>query len=403
MPPTTPAVRRPLPRAALLGSVLGGGLVVVWLFSRSRSYIDLDVYLLGGHAVTHGLDLYGMSTPAKGLLFTYPPFAALVMAPFALLPHDVAVAVWSLLSMTALGGILAVALPGRPTWLRAAWIAAVVLLLAVFCSPVTRTVLLGQVNLFLVLAVLVDLAVPTRPTARWRGVLTGLTAGIKLTPIVFVAHLAVTRQWRAAVGVVAGFLASVAVAFALLPADSADYWGSAVWDTQRVGNDTYVSNQSVTGVLSRAGVEHTTVPWLLLGTAIMLGGLVVARRLHLGGLHVEAVSVVGVAALYASPISWSHHWVWALPLVAATWRRVGWLRGAREVVLPLVLLVFVLAPIWWVPRTGGVETTWTFWQALAGSSYVIAGAALLVYVGVHALRLPPPDATVPGPHRTGAG
>ena len=52
--------------------------------------VDLDVYRLGSAALLHGQALYGTLPPTGDgqlLFFTYPPFAAIVLAPLAVLPY----------------------------------------------------------------------------------------------------------------------------------------------------------------------------------------------------------------------------------------------------------------------------------------------------------------------------
>ena len=73
-----------------------------------------------------------------------------------------------------------------------------------------RTIYLGQINLILMAAIMWDLTQPdTTKNGKyrwWKGVVTGIAAGIKLTPLIFVPYLLVTRKWREAAGCVGGFL-----------------------------------------------------------------------------------------------------------------------------------------------------------------------------------------------------
>jgi alpha-1,2-mannosyltransferase len=79
------------------------------------------------------------------------------------------------------------------------WTLPLVLLL----SPAWRTLELGQVNLLLLALVVLDaFVVPP----RHRGWLTGVAAGIKLVPAVFVLFFWVTAQRYAAARLVLGFL-----------------------------------------------------------------------------------------------------------------------------------------------------------------------------------------------------
>src|SRR5688500_10147690 len=82
--------------AAVAGALLGG-------------FKDLFVYLYGGRAVLDGLPVYESADPVTGLHFTYPPFAAVVMVPLALLPAWLAAALWNGASVGALAAVVVVA------------------------------------------------------------------------------------------------------------------------------------------------------------------------------------------------------------------------------------------------------------------------------------------------------
>ena len=66
--------------------------------------------------------------------------------------------------------------------------------LAILSQPFRSTLDFGQVNAFLMVLVAVDcLVVRDR---RYRGVLVGLAAAIKLTPAIFVLYFLLRRDWR---------------------------------------------------------------------------------------------------------------------------------------------------------------------------------------------------------------
>src|SRR5688572_3653450 len=105
-----------------------------------------------------------------------------MMIPLAVLPAQAAAAAWTAASVTALVAVVVVAL--REVGLDArGWVVAGLVGGALALEPVWQNLSFGQVNLVLMAAVVVDL---TRPERRFSGVLVGLAAGIKLTPLVFV-------------------------------------------------------------------------------------------------------------------------------------------------------------------------------------------------------------------------
>lgn len=78
-----------------------------------------------------------------------------------------------------------------------------------------------------------------------------------------------------------------------------------------------------------------------------------------------ALSLNALAALLISPVSWSHHWVWCIP-VLVTLTAAGIRRRAR---LPLAaaavaLAVFAAAPQFWLPHGRNIELRWAVWRQL---------------------------------------
>lgn len=68
---------------------------------RYGGFLDLRVYLMGGTGARLGEKIYGLELDGVGLPFTYPPFAALLLAPLSVLPFEEARVLWALLSLLA--------------------------------------------------------------------------------------------------------------------------------------------------------------------------------------------------------------------------------------------------------------------------------------------------------------
>ena len=341
-------------RTALVfvGLVLAAGLVGT---AYAGSMTDLAPYRYGGRAVLEGLPLYGVRDPVSGLPFTYPPFGAVVMIPLALLSLPTAAAVVTAASAAALARV--VAMP-------------VLVVAALAMEPVWQDLRFGQLNLLLMLAVLVDLARPERKTS---GVLVGLAAGVKLTPLVFVVLLVLVGRRDAALRAAATFGATVALGFAVLPHQAAAYWTHRLLDGTRVGPPELTHNQSVYGALARlVGEPPPTVLWILVGGPVTVAMLVVAALWWRRGDRLLGTGLAGLAMLVGSPVSWSHHWVWAVPLTLAVWRHSR----------PLAVVwaaVFVARPILWPPWGEGRERDWDLAQHLVGNAYLLAASGLVVW------------------------
>jgi alpha-1,2-mannosyltransferase len=249
--------------------------------------------------------------------------------------------------------------------------------LAVACAlafePVRTTLMFGQVNLVLMGMVAVDCLLPR--TRYPRGLLIGVAAAIKLTPAVFVLYLLARRQYSAAVTAVVTFAAVTGLGMLLAPADSVMYWHSTIFDPDRIGGAEFVTNQSLRATLRRfdlaPGVEQ--VCWLVLVVAVLALAWHGARRVR---EPVDALLLVAAAGLLASPVSWSHHWVWIVPAVAVWTIRVN-RRVGPTVVLAATVTLFVVGHRF-LPHARGRELDWTWWQHLAGNSYPLVAVVFLV-------------------------
>ena len=341
---------------------------LAYLAVRPGGLLDLSVYRAGSRRLLDGASIYAQ--PYGDLPFTYPPFAALVLVPLAALPTLLAELALPLLSAAALVFV----------WHRCGLTTRWLLLVApasALLEPVWMTQHFGQVNLLLLALVLGDLA---GPGSRWRGVLTGIAAGIKLTPLIFLGYLVVTRQWRAAGVMTASFGATVLLPIVLIPGDGVRFWTSVLPDPGRIGAPWFAGNQSLMGVLARFGGDASWVRpvWFALSVVMLLLALWLARSLFVRGDVLGAVSATGLVSLLASPVSWTHHWVWCIPLGVVLFRRAGVVAG-----LPWAAL-FVAAPHLWMPSGHDVELAWT-WQHLAGDAYVCVGLLWLAVVASTAM------------------
>jgi alpha-1,2-mannosyltransferase len=360
------------------------------------SMIDLRVYRAGGAALLHGTPLYSAHPDGSLLPFTYPPFAGLVCVPLAVLGWTAAQVVLTAASLVALVAVVRVSVrPGSPPGLVPALVAAGLLL-----EPVRATLGFGQINLLLMALVLLDLTV--RADRRSCGVLVGLAAAIKLTPLIFVGYLLVTRRFRAAATAAATFAGTVLAGWVLLPAESARYWFHLVAQPDRVGGVGFSGNQSLLGALTRLldGSAATRPLWAVLAVLVAGLGLAVAAALSAGGAEPAAIAVCGLTGLLVSPISWTHHWVWVLPALVAA----GYAVPARPRLLPAVVggaALFALAPVWWPPHGGDAEYRHSLPELLLADSYVLVALAVLAVLVVLGLSRRRGGRSVPAGTRPG--
>jgi alpha-1,2-mannosyltransferase len=372
------------------------------LYIALRTYeVDLGVYLRLGGRYVFTSHLYSFGLPNTSLLFTYPPFAALLFAPWQRLFHTVGSvqAVWTVGNLAALLGVLVLSLRVvKPDLDRRATtrLALMLSLPALLLNPVLITVGFGQVNLVLMLLVMWDLLTERRIWGRQvpLGVATGLAAAVKLTPLLFVPYLLLTRRVRGALNAVITFSVCELVTFLVSPSSSRAYWTQAVFRPGRAGDLSIVKNQNLWAVLDRFshGVLAPDVMMPVLFTVATLG-VWLAAVAHRRSFPMLGVLVCAGTLLLVSPVSWAHHMVWVVPALvwlALAQDRPRWGRALATA----GALVFWCAPIWWVPYKDVTDLHLNGWQLLAGNAFFYAIVAfLLVAVGVMLRRrsaaLPP--------------
>src|ERR1700722_12308509 len=247
-------------RLVWTGAVAFFLIIVSWVLYAALSgrngalqEVDLKVYWDGGLIVRHVTPYYNPAnhdplydwggTGKLALKFTYTPFAAIAFALISFIPLTALYSVSVVVNMITFAAALWFTFYGLGYRDRRVRLGLTLLAAAAtfWLQPVVRTIFLGQINLILMAAIMWDLTQPDHTKNGkyrwWKGVATGIAAGIKLPPLIFIPYLLVARKWREAVGCVAGFLGTVVVGFIVLPHDSSKWWlhGAVISDGNRTG------------------------------------------------------------------------------------------------------------------------------------------------------------------------
>ncbi len=355
-------LRRPHGAGAVISwMVVVAALYVRWNASATWNFVDLTDFYYGGVSVLDGVDVYA-SRPGV-LAFNYPPFAAAAFVPLGLLGLPAAKVVFTAATLIVyVVSLVAIRRALQARWATTALLGAAGLAL----EPVVRTLVLGQIGVILMGLVLADLFLMP---ARFRGVLIGLAAGIKLTPAIFVLYFVLRRDWRGASLTTATGAATVAVGWLAASGSSQRYWLGGFDKFDRFGDLAFSPvNQSVRSLVSRiAPNSPDVVLWGAIAAAAALAlstAILQARRGSRAGV---ALALAG-ATLLLSPISWTHHWVWVVPMLVVLVHR-------RHIVSAVAIaLVFYVAPMWTVPDSGPLTTT----QMLLAYAYLWVAVILMV-------------------------
>lgn len=377
----------------LLALSVAARLAWTYLAPNGANFVDLHVYV--GGAATIGTDhplyefVYADQTPDFPLPFTYPPFAAVVFYPLHLLPFGLLSLAWTVGIIAALYGVVRLSqrLIGRGCH-RAAmcWTA-----VGIWIEPLRSTLDYGQINVLLVLAVLYAVY-----STRWwtSGLLVGLAAGIKLTPAISGLYFLGVKRWGAAIFASVVFVGTIGASVLVLGSQVRYYFTELIFDAGRVGSVATSQNQSWRGGISRI-VGHDAGYSLPVIVAIVVTAVLAVlawRAIGAGDANqpdrLGGIVVVQLFGLLLSPISWTHHWVWVLPMML--WlihgplraRRgakiLGWAWLALTLIGPPWLLSFAQPTIW--------QTGRPWYLAWAGLVYIVAAVATLAWVATTGRR-----------------
>jgi alpha-1,2-mannosyltransferase len=297
-----------------------------------------------------------------------------------LLPFGLVAFLWQIATIAALYG--AIRLSQRLMGVGGRRVAMLWTAVTIWIEPLRSTFDYGQVNVLLMLAVLWA----AYSTWWWlSGLLVGVAAGIKLTPAISGLYLVGVRRWGAAVFSALVFAATIGVSALVVGDQTRYYFTDLLGDTHRVGPIATSFNQSWRGGMSRilghdAGYGPPVVAALVV-TAVLAA---LAWRALDGSDRLGKLLVVELFGLLLSPISWTHHWVWLVPLMM--WaihgpRRqcagapvVGWGWLALTIIGVPWLLSFAQPTIWRSDRP--------WYLAWAGLVYIVAAVGTLVWIAV---------------------
>jgi alpha-1,2-mannosyltransferase len=374
---------------------LGAGLAIFgFLHAYGLAWLELDRAAIRGWLAGDGL--YAYRVPGTHIGTVQPPVAAMLLVPVAALPLPV---IGWLLALSGVAALLLALIAlvgpvarryGKPRG-PAVLIAVALALLA---EPVRATLGLGCLDLLLFGLVTADVVAlrrgawarsraawwPGPPASRpprrrfpadlarrwwatgaWAGVGIGIATALAVSPVLFIAYLLASRQWRAFATAVVTWFALLAGALAISPGTTLTWFRSVLPQMDRSGPLAGAANQSLAGVLARL-YDSTTAPtliWLSFAGLLVAVGMIRARSAHADGDEIAAFTLVGLTSATIGPVSRIHELVWILPavliLVDAAARQRVLIRRPRPRRLPgagwaiaavLTYALFVLDPTW---------------------------------------------------------
>jgi alpha-1,2-mannosyltransferase len=379
-------------------------ILLPWIIAQGRAWpwepstIDLQVYVYAVRDMLAGGDIYATTTPGWNLAFIYPPIAAVLMVPLVVGPYVFWQLVWTALLIWAQQSVLKRC--GVPRGWKLGLIGAAVVLAV---EPIRTTIGYGQVNTLLMALVVADLLPePVEGSDERRripqGTLIGLASAIKLTPALFVIFAFGIGKRRVALTAIVSFVAFTAVGAVFQWSQTLAFWRGLAGGQTRTAAPLYTGNQSLLGVFHRLGDDTsswTTLTGLAFAAVVALLGTLVAAQWWGDGEKAFAVTVVGLCTCLASPLSWTHHYVWILPLGAVVLLRRGLPRWVRVLSGCWVLWVSACLPLAVLPYGFDRERDFTVLQQLVANLGPLLGLALIIGLAVRMVSRARPRVTVP--------
>ena len=356
------------------------------MFVALRTYeVDLGVYLRLGGSYIFTPHLYSLALPNTSLLFTYPPFAALLFAPWERMftgVNSVQMA-WTLCNLAALIGVLLVSLRvlearSQPKHSLASCPGADPS--CMLLNPVLVTVGFGQVNLVVTLLVMWDLLTQRRIGTQARAsrhrhgtcrcgqadtpALRSLSAPD--APLPRSRHCLLT------------FLACELVTyprFACLVEGLLDEGPVQAGPRRSTCPSSAIRTSGPTGAL-RPRPFLVLPSWYPSSSPSRPADLWLATLAHRRSSPMLGVLICAAICLLVSPISWAHHMVWVVP--AILWLALADDRPRRgRIMAACAAVLFWSAPIWWVPYKNTSDLQLNACQLIAGNSFFVATVIFL--------------------------
>ncbi|HEV3328107.1 MAG TPA: glycosyltransferase family 87 protein [Acidimicrobiales bacterium] len=330
-----------------------------WLFGAhyDGGFKDLMYRIKNVYSARHGGVLY-TSVLKTTEYFVYPPATLWLFWPLTWVTraslkasHFTGELLWTFTSLLSLAWMIASAARNACGWRwPKAWAVSLLVaapLSAIVLQPVAVHLALGQVGLLLAAPAVFDILCVR--DQRWRGALTGVTAALKLYPVVYFAIFALRREWRALGNAVAAMAATTAIAWAVFPSYSATYflhrllggselrhyWHNAHWISSSSSLYTLFFRQPFTG----------TAPERTVGLALCVGaialGIYAAWRQLAEGREVAALLCVALGSTIGSPVAWDHYFIWVVlvPFVLVEAGTLPWWRTGSLGLFVLTCLV----------------------------------------------------------------
>lgn len=254
----------------------------------------------------------------------HPPVAVLLALPFGLVTdYPTAYAAWNALTFGLyLVGLVLIARELRIP-LNTLSVAAAVALLVCW-NAMHSQLFQGQLNCLLLFLLTAAWVANRRDYQTAAGVAAGVAAAAKLFPGLLLVYFAATRRWRAAAVTAATGVALNLLALAVFGPAAVETYARDVLPSLDVFRQSWM-NVSLTGYWTRLGVSFdlpAAAKAVAVGCQLAVAAVVwrAGRRAADPGARDRAFAAAVFGMVLASPIAWTHYFVFLPVALAIVWR-----------------------------------------------------------------------------------
>lgn len=272
---------------------------------------DFSVYYRGIQDYLNHKNPY--ANPSGGKVI-YPPISLVLLAPFGLLPYELAERVWTLVSYISIIGSIFILFKSAE---RKASLVPFLTVYSLFMLsfPVKFTLGMGQINLILLLLISLSFYYFRKKQQYLSGAILATAASIKLSPIVLLLFYVRKKQWKIVVSCIVIFALLNLLGIELLGMQATkDYWRDIFPNIPTVGNASYY-NQALTGWLSRALIPNPVagiINYLVFGGLLFFSLSITKTTKRTPELELGEYGLFIVTTLIGVGLAWQHHFVTTL-------------------------------------------------------------------------------------------
>ncbi len=281
-------------------------------------------------------------------LFTpsvYPPFIFIFFLPLSILSFAVAQKLWIILSIFAL--LISLKLLFKVYEIKFSSSLGLILSSLVFLSfPAKYTLGMGQINMLILLCLCIFIYYFNKSEIKAIPFL-GLSLLLKFFPLIMPLYLILKRKWKALFILVVVTILGLLFSFIFVRQEINIYFYQKILPTLVNAWQGYYYNQSLSGVIVRAGVDPTYRGFIrgLVSIIILIFTflpIVLSKLKDKFTINLE-ISTIITASLLLNSFSWQHHFVWSLvPFITTYFFIKKYAKGEQGIFLYIVLFISYL-------------------------------------------------------------